>query len=329
MLKFADDLRPQTENASLVTMTLILGLANQQQVILISDRRLSANGKVVEDESNKAATFNLQDARLAVAFTGLARAGTFQTRQWLLAALLDSAAPDYQMEPTIRRFCNRATQDFAKIVLPRKLDKRLTVVLAGYCYNEMPPRCYYWLVSNFEGDSYGSKPLDEFRTHWYRDRRASEERYSLVFTAGIHVPVNPTDADSLRTLLQENKPASALVGKGVEVLRTIAKSPLSKKLVGQQCTSIVLPSNPDAEGSLEYHSGTLRTKLFAPSIIEARGGNSAFVIDSPEVEIRNSSGWPLVLSVPKVGRNQPCPCGSGKSTRNAVVQPLNKVSANR
>jgi hypothetical protein len=45
-------------------MTLILGLANQQQVILISDRRLSANGKVVEDESNKATTFNLQDARI-------------------------------------------------------------------------------------------------------------------------------------------------------------------------------------------------------------------------------------------------------------------------
>lgn len=65
-------------------MTLILGLANQQQVILISDRRLSVNGKVVEDESNKAATLNLQDARLAVGFTGLARAGRFQTRRWLL-----------------------------------------------------------------------------------------------------------------------------------------------------------------------------------------------------------------------------------------------------
>ena len=66
-------------------MTLILGLANQQQVILISDRRLSCNGKVVEDESNKAATFNLQDARLAVAFTGLASAGTFSaicTQGW-------------------------------------------------------------------------------------------------------------------------------------------------------------------------------------------------------------------------------------------------------
>jgi SEC-C motif len=294
-------------------MTLILGLANQQQVILISDRRLSANGKIVEDESNKAATFNLQDARLAVAFTGLARMDNFQTRRWLLAALLDSANPDYQMEPTIKRFCNHATQDFAKIAVPRKLDKRLTVVLAGYCYNEMPPRCYYWLISNFEGfDSCGSEPLNEFRTHWYRDRRPSEESYSLIFTAGIHVPVSQTDADSLRTLLQENRPASALVGKGVEVLRAIAKSPLSKKLVGQQCTSIVLPSSPDVEGSLEYHSGTPRTKLFAPSIIEARGRHAAFVIDSPEVEIRDRSGRPLVLSVPKVGPNQSCRCGSGK-----------------
>jgi hypothetical protein len=298
-------------------MTLILGLANQQHVILISDRRLSANGKVVEDESNKAATFNLQDARLAVAFTGLARTDTFQTRRWLLKALLESANPDHQMEPTIKRLCNRATQDFAKIVVSRKSDKRLTIVLAGYCYNETPPRCYYWLISNFEGfDSDGSgplsEPLDEFRTHWYRDRRPSEEPYSLIFSAGVYIPVSQHNEESLRTLLQENKPASALVGKGVEVLREIAKSPLSKKLVGQQCTSIVLPSSPEASGSFEYHSGTLSTKLFAPSIIEARDGHAAFIIDSSEVEICDTSGQPLVLAVPKVGPNQPCPCGSGK-----------------
>lgn len=217
------------------------------------------------------------------------------------------------MESTIRRFCNRATQDFAEIVLRRKSDKRLTVVLAGYCYNETPPRCYYWLISNFEGfDSYGSEPLDEFKTHWYRDKRPAEERYSLIFTAGVSTPVSQTHADSLRTLLQENRPAPALVGKGVEVLRAIAKSPMSKKVVGQQCTSIVLPSSPDASGSFEYHSAALSTRLFTPSTIEARGGHAVFIIDSPEVEIRDSSRRPLVLSVPKVGPNHPCPCGSGK-----------------
>jgi hypothetical protein len=295
-------------------MTLILGLANQQQVILISDRRLSADGKVVDgDESNKAAVVNLQDARLAVAFTGLAKAGTFQTRRWLLEALLESAQPDYQMVSTIKRFCNRATQDFAKIVVPRKSDKRLSVVLAGYCYNEMPPRCYFWLVSNFEGsDIYGAEPLDEFRIHWCRNRRLSEEGYSLIFSPGGHTLVSQHYAESLRTLLQGHKPASALVGKGVEVLRAIAKSPLSKNLVGQQCTSIVLPSSPDSSVLLEYHSSTVRTKLFAPSVIEARGGHAAFIVDSPEVEIRNNTRRHMVLTVPKVGPNHPCPCGSGK-----------------
>ena len=174
-------------------MTLILGLANQQQVILISDRRLSADGKVVEDESNKAATFNLQDARLAVAFTGLAKTRAFQTRRWLLEALLESAKPDYQMVSTIKRFCSRATQDFAKIVVPRKSDKRLSVVLAGYCYSEMPPRCYCWLVSDFEGsDIYGSEPLDEFRIHWCRNRQLSEEGYSLNFHSGCSHSGQPT-----------------------------------------------------------------------------------------------------------------------------------------
>jgi hypothetical protein len=113
-------------------MTLIITLANQQQAILISDRRLTSNGKVVDDESNKAAIFNCQDARLAVAFTGLARAGAFQTEFWLLESLVESAKPDYLMAQTIQRFCERATQDFRKIIVDRNSDKRLTVVLIGY-----------------------------------------------------------------------------------------------------------------------------------------------------------------------------------------------------
>jgi hypothetical protein len=298
-------------------MTLILGLANQQQVVLISDRRLLCDGKVVEDESNKAATLNLQDARLAVAFTGLAQTGTFLTRRWLLEALLKSADPDHRMEPTIKRFCDRATRDFAKIVARKKSDKCLTVVLAGYCYNEATPRCYYWLVSNFEGltDELGilAEPLDEFRIHWCREKRPSEESSSLIFAAGTYIALSQHHIHSLRTLLQENKRASALVGKGVEVLRAVAMSPLSKNHVGKQCTSIVLPSSPDASCSLEYHSDTLKTRVFAPSTIEARGGGHAtFIIDSPEIEIRDPSGRSSILVVPKVGPNHPCPCGSGK-----------------
>jgi len=96
-------------------MTLILALGNRRQTVLVSDRRLMSNGRVVEDESNKAAVFVCRDARLAVAFTGLAEYGTFRTRFWLPTALLESAAPDYSMSGIIERFRARATRDFAQL----------------------------------------------------------------------------------------------------------------------------------------------------------------------------------------------------------------------
>ncbi len=66
-----------------------------EQVIQISDRRLSADGRLVEDESAKAGVLTCSNARLAFGFTGLARMGHFSTRDWLLDALYDCGPPGY------------------------------------------------------------------------------------------------------------------------------------------------------------------------------------------------------------------------------------------
>lgn len=63
-------------------MTLVLGLINHRQAILVSDRRYTVNGQVLDagdDERNKASVLFCQDARVAVGFTGLAKAGDFDT----------------------------------------------------------------------------------------------------------------------------------------------------------------------------------------------------------------------------------------------------------
>jgi SEC-C motif-containing protein len=297
-------------------MTLIIGLANSQQVILISDRRLSSNGRVVEDESNKASVLICRDARLAVAFAGLAQAGTFLTRRWLLEALLKSAEPDHLMWPTISRFRDRATREFATITAVRKQDKRLSVVLAGYCYDEGLPRCYYFLISNFEGfDSQQpplAVPLEEFRVHWGRESRPLEESLSVVITVGADKAITQEHVEMLQALLRENRPPKALVGKGVEIIHDVAESHRSGNLVGKQCTSIILPSDPEATASVGYHSSKVTHKIYGPSVVEARGGDfGSFILESPELEARDSLGRPSILNFPKVGRNHPCPCGSG------------------
>ncbi len=295
-------------------------MGNLQQVVLVADRRLTRNGVPFEDESNKAFVFICRDARLAVAYTGLAELGTFLTRRWLPEALMECAAPDFRMGPIIeQRFAERATRDFSKLKVEKPSDKHLSVVLAGYCYDEKPPRCYCWLVSNFEGfgDHKRAPGLssDQFQAFYYRDKRPTEEHTCILVPAGVGEAATRADYESLHRLIHENKPAEALVGKGIEVIRTAAHSLRGKpigELIGEQCDSIVLPSNPQDEAVGEYHSAKVATRQYLPSLINARGDESGvYTITEGWSEAHNADDQPLVVSVPKVGRNHPCPCGSG------------------
>lgn len=295
-------------------MTLILAMGNRQQVVLVSDRRLTRNGVLFEDESNKASVIFCKDARLAVAYTGLAQLGNFQTRRWLPEVLMDSAAPDFLMIPTIERFTERATRDLANINVSKPQDKHLSVVFAGYCYDETPPRCYCWLVSNFEwfGDQRPPElSADKFMVFYYRDKRPREENFDILLPAGVPNAVRQKDYESLHALLHENKPAQAIVGKGIDAIRTAAAS-ARDQLIGKQCNSIILPSNPEEQALFDYHSAKVATRHYLPSYINARGdGSGVYSIADGWFESRSADDHALVLSVPKVGRNHPCPCRSG------------------
>jgi hypothetical protein len=295
-------------------MTLILGLINRAHTVLVSDRRLTCDGVLVEEESNKAATLVCRDARVAFAFTGLARQGGFRTDRWLLEALSSSASPDFLMEPIIARFCERATRDLASVTVRNPADKRLSIAMAGYVYDQAVPRCYYWLISNFEklGSPPQREPGNSFEVSSYCEPRSGDQDCYTLFIAGTDV-VSDDAVASMWMLLKEERPASALVGKAIEVLRATADSPKSRDRIGKQCTSIVLPSDPSKAAEVEYHTATATHTVHGVSHIEARGGEfGVYVIADPEIESRNASGAPGLLAIPKVGRNQPCPCGSGK-----------------
>jgi hypothetical protein len=95
-------------------MTLIFCLANEDYTILVSDRRRSFVGQPPDEESNKALVLNLLDARLAVAFTGLASTPDFQTSLWLAEALSEAARPEPLVEPAMARVCKIASRDIKR-----------------------------------------------------------------------------------------------------------------------------------------------------------------------------------------------------------------------
>jgi hypothetical protein len=300
-------------------------MLNPQQVVLVSDRLLSCNGVPVNEESNKTFLFTCRNARLAIGYTGVAELGKFVTREWLPVALMESASPDFLMAPTIERFKDRATRDLKNLRAKKPSDKHLSIVLAGYCYDEEPPRIYCWLVSNFEGCCDQHRPLgsssDQFMAFYHRDKRPAESDVCLLLPVGVAKAVIRQNLESLHSLLHDNKPAEALVGKGIEVIRATAQSVRGKGRIGEQCNSIVLPSNPEIEPIAEYHSAKIATRRYLPGVINACGDDSGvFALNEGWVEGRTADEQPTIMSVPKVGRNQPCPCGNGKKYKKCHGQ---------
>src|SRR2546430_17145808 len=102
-------------------VNLFLTHTDPQYTIQLSDRRLttfpaagSAGGaaRVVSNDANKAGALVCGDARLAYSFTGLAKAGAFDTRSWLRAAMLEAAPPEFQIEYMVERLRQIATRQF-------------------------------------------------------------------------------------------------------------------------------------------------------------------------------------------------------------------------
>jgi hypothetical protein len=290
-------------------MTLLLGFMNRRHAVLVSDRRLSIDGRMSEDESNKAATFVCADGRLAIAFTGLAKASGFVTNRWLLDAFAEATEADYLALPTVQRVAKLATERFKTLWAP---DKRLSVLCAGYVYDAEGSRGFLALISNFErldGQLFAT-PNPDFIVDWRVEKRASELGLSAAVVVGNPQAVSDEHMGALVGLLTCDKPADAIVGKAVDVLRAAADSPKAKDSIGKQCTSIVLPSNPEEDERVEYHSMTRSHILRGVSHISARGpGLGIFEIADPEREIHINNA-PVPLAGPKLGRNEPCWCGA-------------------
>lgn len=91
-------------------MTLLIALANERFALSISDRRLTRDGVPCDDEYNKVAMWDLNDARAAVSFTGLAQLPPFDTHTWLLEAMTEASRPEGLLMPALERLEALATK---------------------------------------------------------------------------------------------------------------------------------------------------------------------------------------------------------------------------
>jgi hypothetical protein len=292
-------------------MTLIMVLENNDQAIILADRRLSAARRPLNEEYNKLAAFVCKNARVGVGFTGVATTSTgFNTAQWLLTALMEAARPSPFLQPTVERLREIATRDIG--ALPG--ENRLTVVLAGYIHSDAPPLgCLYW-ISNFEGPGakrYGPvRPA--FESYVITQDRPSPEQFWLMNVYGstdaLKNRASQEEGAAVRHLLEQRRPARAIRDKAWEALNRVGAPRRELGRIGRQWGSIVVPSDPSGPVMTDYLSHENRWEVEFPSQVVMIGEDTDGAVMGLSLR-KEVHATPLVVR--KVPRNHPCPCGSG------------------
>lgn len=277
-------------------MTLIVAAGCREYAVLVADRRLSFNGQVRDDESNKLFVLRSNGLRLAVAYTGVAQLGSFRTSEWLPERLREAMQPAGILN--LDHFCDRATEDFAHMRSARPADLFLFLGIVGFVAapetNER--QLTRVLIGNAllsEGDD--GPRLGRFGWSGGVYPSGSPETFALVGGA-IDRGYEPLRME-LETFLAEGRPSKAVVAKSVDLIRGAAQS---DPRVGGQCSSIVLHSS--GEMVYEYHTSVPTKTIHSPAVITPK---SIFL--GVKIE-RQGDG---VTSVPRVATRAPCPCGSG------------------
>lgn len=298
-------------------MTIILALGNSDQFIQLSDRRLSSNGRSVDEESNKAGSIICADARFIFGFSGLATIGTFKTRQWILETLYQSGPPDYTAYETLKRFTDRASVDFRTLPWLKDLspsEKRLSIIFSGYLDSHRPPLGAGALISNYQDWAANvcyPEAQDNFLFAKTNERRPSDEPMFFMQRIGNWPAMYKPDELSLRALLKDKKPKHAIISKCVELIRTMADRPEAHGTIGKQITSICIFRDPRNATEVGYHSNVTTYDNYLPSQVVSVSDNEHIMMMDPRLQAQESNGTP-VLFIPKVARKAPCPCKSGK-----------------
>lgn len=293
-------------------MTLILAVRGQDFLVLASDRRLTANGRLIDDASNKATIVTFPGGQLACGFTGLAAAGRFRTQDMIEAACRDIFKPPFDIDKCLEALRARLEITFDKDQNVRRLraeNRRLALAIVGFvgqntAEGEFVGGPFYAEISNF--DDLGAAA----------DRRGFDLKGGYVPTmVGFVGHISALDDVDLRVLgglADRAAPIEVVIEKVVDTMRRAAVR--SGGTIGTEITSVVL--KPGAGPTCRSHflvPGAVMTPAFVMAWPDGRStwangmaiGNSQGTYESRDP-----------MHLPMFERGRPCPCGSGAKYRN-------------
>jgi hypothetical protein len=278
-------------------MTLLLALANDSYSMVLGDRRLSRNGVVCEDESNKICVLFCDDARVVIAYTGVAVHKGFRTQDWLRDTLDGIGKTEHTFEKMMDRLQAAATLEFKRFPVSYR---HTAFLITGYKYTDTRSEHICWLLSNFDPDIAG--PTAGTSMDFYDLETPGEV---VVKAAGFTSVLKESDYSELREMLQSNAPAPRVLHKAVRIVQRVAKEPASRRSIGSQCNSAVVDCKVDTMVTNTYHSARPVSRATGPDIVFAVNGD-VMSVTGMLLDIEGA-----VVAGPDIRKNQLCFCGSG------------------
>jgi SEC-C motif len=257
--------------------------------------------------------------RVVLTFSGLAQANGFDTKKWLVKTVQELGPPSYNLVGIIKGLVPRLTEEFkTNPALRRGLsdeDRRLSVMLVGLTFFKSTPAVpIYAIISNFENPASGSPAANSANPEFsLSDGNIVEEGTRCILFIGNKAAITKEPFNQVAEAALTATPQS-IVLKVVDVMRKIADDPRSSALIGKQLSTVILPGDPNQEVVGAYHTDTVKAAYYMPDVAWVMSDGS-----SAATNIKIEPAAPLTtppLAVPVVGRNQPCPCGSGRKYKH-------------
>ncbi len=260
--------------------------------VLLADRRISRAGKVLDEEYNKICVLFCRHAKLAVAFTGVATVGHFNTADWIASTMSASATEDASISQVLEVLRSSLGPKMLSLGIP---DARLTLLFVGYTYwNDVPePRIY--VISNDAG--HGAMAMEAT----LRVVAPAQAHLPLVELAGAAHVVPANTVERLAALLRLDLSPQEVLRFSVAHLQNASRSAAALNSIGEQCNSAILWPIVDTIVTSTYHSARRTNRAYSANVVVAGG----FMMIGAQMVSSTS------LAGPTIRTKDPCWCGSG------------------
>jgi hypothetical protein len=288
-------------------MTLLLSIANEGIAIMLSDRRITSNGKIVDDEFNKLCVLFCDDARMAVTFTGIATYGDFNTSDWLCNTISDIGGDTGTIHNIINELKGRLSAELRRLSLGRE---KLTILFGGFVYGESRPQARTYQLTNWDEQGV---VYDHFSL-----MIITPQDDCIVHVDGMGLSVEKQDKQNLKNLLGLNLPPRQLLRYCIKVMQSAAKSGKSFGLVGEQINTAIIHASPDTVVNGTFHSSKFVNYFCSPNMVVTKG---MIVLGS----FISTNG---ILAGPEIKKKQTCWCGSGLMFKNCHLRKFGSALVN-